>query len=161
MERIASIVLLAVCLAGTGYFYSENVERIKAENVTAEEAAAEAAAQAVVDSIEATKAHFTIPHDRDASTTAIVVALDGSGSTDPEGDSLTYVWTQLNGSTVELLSDEESGNVTSFNAEPGEYTFQLTVTDAYGSSSSEEKTVAVAAEPNQAPEVVLDIYQED
>ena len=158
MERIASIILLAVCVAGTGYFYSENSERLKAEAASNAEAAEIAAAQAVADSIEATKAHFTIPHDRDANTTAILVALDGSGSSDPEGDSLSYTWTQLNGSDIELISEEGSDNITSFNAEPGEYTFKLTVTDAYGSSSSEEKTVAVAAEPNNAPEVVLEVY---
>lgn len=161
MERIASIILLAVCIAGTGYFYMENVDRLNAEAAEAAELAEAAVAQAVADSIEATKAHFTIPHDRDASTTAIVVALDGSGSTDPEGDSLAYTWTQLNGSTVELLSEEGSENITSFNASPGEYTFKLTVTDAYGTSTSEEKTVAVAAEPNNAPEVVLEVYTED
>ena len=162
MERIASILLLVVIAAGTGYYYMENVDRLSAEEVAAAVAAEEAATAAAEAEVEAAKAHFTIPHDRDASSTAIVIALDASGSSDAEGDSLSYSWTQIDGNRVDLSSDEEGdGNVTSFSAEAGEYTFKLTVTDAYGDSSTEEKTVAVATEPNTAPEVVLEVYAED
>ena len=157
MERIATILLLAATAAGLGYGYMDAIERQAAQDAVdaaaLELAAAEAAAQAVEDA----KAKFVIPHDSDENTTAIVVALDGSGSSDVDGDAITYSWTLISGD-AELI---DSSNVARFTAEPGEYTIQLTVTDVYGSSSSEEKTVAVATEPNNAPEAVLDVYQED
>jgi chitinase len=162
MERIASILLLAICVAGTGYYYMENADRLSAADSAAAVATEEAVAAAAAAEVEAAKAHFTIPHDRDVNTTAIVISLDASGSSDAEGDSLSYSWTQIDGNRVDLVFDEDGDdNVTSFDAKAGEYTFKLTVTDAYGVSSSEEKTVAVATEPNTAPEVVLEVYAED
>lgn len=158
MERIATILLLAVTAAGLTYGYMDSVERDKAQN-----AADAIAAQALADSLaaaeaEAAKARFTIPHDSDANTTAIVVALDGSGSSDADGDSLSYSWSLVSGD-AELTSD--STNVTRFTAEPGEYTIQLTVEDTYGTTTSGEKTVNVSTEPNTAPEVVIEVYQEN
>jgi len=158
MERIATILLLAATAAGLTYGYMDSVEREKAQN-----AADAIAAQALADSLaaaeaEAAKARFTIPHDSDANTTAIVVALDGSGSSDADGDSLSYSWSLVSGD-AELTSD--STNVTRFTAEPGEYTIRLTVEDTYGTTTSGEKTVNVSTEPNTAPEVVIEVYQED
>jgi PKD repeat protein len=158
MERIATILLLAAAAAGLGYGYMDAVERQAAQDAADAVAAELAEAQSAADAVEAAKAKFVIPHDNDANTTAIVVALDGSGSSDADGDAITYTWSLLSGD-AELSSD--STNITRFNAEPGEYTIQLTVTDVYGSSTSEEKTVAVSTEPNSAPEAVLDVYQEN
>ena len=144
MERIASIMLLAICLVGTGYLYMEHVDRLAAD---------EAAAAAEV---EAAKIKFTIPHDNDAFTTDITVSLDGSESFDSEGDSLSFYWDQISGDIVYLESFDN--NTTTFRATPGEYTFKLTVSDSYGSSSSENTTISVAQEPNSPPEVVLKVY---
>lgn len=158
MERIATILLLAASAAGLGYGYIDAVERQIAQDASDAVAAQELADSLVAAAVEAAKAKFVIPHDSDANTTAIVVALDGSGSSDADGDDISYSWSLVSGD-AELTSD--STNVTRFNAEPGEYTIQLTVTDVYGSSSSEEKTVAVSTEPNTAPAAVLDVYQEN
>ena len=158
MERIATILLLAASAAGLGYGYLDAVERQKAQDATDAVAAQELADSLAAAAVEAAKAKFVIPHDSDANTTAIVVALDGSGSSDADGDDISYSWSLISGDT-ELTSD--STNVTRFTADPGEYTIQLTVTDVYGSSSSEEKTVAVSTEPNTAPDAVLDVYQEN
>ena len=152
MERIASILLLGLVFAGTGYLYMENVNRINAAAAVEADLEAEAAALAVTDSIEATKAHFEIPHDKDEATTAITVSMDGSGSSDANGDSLAYTWALIAGDAV-LSSDSTAG--TSFTATAGEYTLKLTVTDNYGASSSDEKTVSVEAESNDAPEVQI------
>ena len=152
MERIASMVLLGLVLAGTGYLYMENIDRINADAATDAANALIVAAQAETDSIEAAKAHFEIPHDKDETTTAIIVAMDGSGSSDADGDSLSYSWTLVSGDAV-LSSD--STDLTTFCASAGEYTLKLTVTDNYGASSSDERTVTVEAEPNDAPEVQI------
>jgi len=152
MERIASIVLLVASVAGLGYFYMEKLDRTIADQAVQAEMAILAAAQAETDSIEASKAHFTIPHDKDANTTSMLVLLDGSGSSDAEGDSLVYSWALLDGNT-ELNSD--STDITTFSASAGEYTLKLTVTDNYGASTSDEKTVSVATEPNTAPDVQI------
>lgn len=152
MERIASIVLLAACIAGLGYFYMEKINRTIADQAIQAEMTILATAQAETDSIEASKAHFTIPHDKDANTTSMVVLLDGSESSDAEGDSLAYSWALIDGN-AKLNSD--STDVTTFSASAGEYTLKLTVTDNYGASTSDEKTVSVAIEPNTAPDAQI------
>ena len=72
-----------------------------------------------------------------------LVTLNGSGSSDVDGDALTFVWTQ--GSTV-------VGNsaMVQLNLKQGTYTFTLTVTDAGGLSSSAVTHVSVT-HGNQPP----------
>ena len=160
MERIATIVLLVASVAAVGYLKMEQLDLYAANAEAAEIAAAEDAAAEAVELIEAAKIRFTIPHDKDVNTTDITVALDGSDSYDVEGDSLSYTWTQTSGNNVYLqYTDDADGNTTNFSASPGEYTFKLTVSDSYGSSSSGEATVSVAEEPNSPPEVVVKVYE--
>ena len=139
------------------------MEQLDLYETNAEIAAAEAVEIAANDAaalVEAAKVRFTIPHDKDVNTTDITVALDGSDSFDAEGDSLSYTWTQTSGNNVYLqYADDAEGNTTKFSASPGEYTFKLTVSDSYGSSSSGETTVSVAEEPNSPPEVVVKVYE--
>jgi chitinase len=80
------------------------------------------------------------------------VRLDGSGSTDPDGDPLTYSWTQIAGTPV-TLSDANSAQptFTAPNQAPKAQetlTFSLTVTDSFGASSS----------PDSVDVTVQDIY---
>ena len=78
---------------------------------------------------------------------AALVQLDGTGSTDPEGQPLTYDWQQTGGPAV-TLSDPESGTPT-FTAPnlPATLTFDLTVTDPYAAFDSDQVVITVGDEP--------------
>ena len=64
------------------------------------------------------------------------VTLDGSGSTDPAGDTLSYQWTQTSGVTVTLSSDTAVQPTFAAPSESGTLTFQLIVTDTQGNTST-------------------------
>ncbi len=72
------------------------------------------------------------------------VTLSGSASSDPDGDALTYSWTQLSGPPTTVFS---AGSVQATTTLPvaGTYVFQLTVTDSRGGTATD--TVTVAANP--------------
>jgi hypothetical protein len=72
--------------------------------------------------------------------------LDGSHSTDPDGQPLAFQWEQLGGPTVTLLDRNRSiARVTGTPTGPATLFFQLTVTDPFGQQSSEIVTVTVRA----------------
>lgn len=60
------------------------------------------------------------------------VSLDGSGSDDPDGDDLTYSW-----------SNGDSGVSTTVNLGVGVHTFTLTVTDEQGATDSDEVSIEI------------------
>ena len=76
------------------------------------------------------------------------VTLDGTGSSDPDGDDLLFHWVQTDGTTV-TLSDPDAARPT-FTAPllDGVLTFSLTVTDTFGAFGSDTTTVTVG---NSAP----------
>ncbi|MBN1575077.1 MAG: tandem-95 repeat protein, partial [Chitinispirillaceae bacterium] len=73
----------------------------------------------------------------------LTVAFDGSGSTDPDYDALTYAWTfgDGGGSTAAKISHSYTT--------AGSYTAKLKVSDGKGGSDSTTLTISVAA--NRAP----------
>ena len=101
--------------------------------------------------------------DDDAAVANAPVALDGSGSSDPNshvGDTLTYAWehTLTNGTapaTAITLPDATAESPTFTPTAAGAYTFTLTVTDSVGASHTDTVVITVSAPVDTtAPTVV-------
>ena len=116
----------------------------------------DAEAQAKANREEAEKYKDAVDHDSDPKTITYPVVLDASKSHDPDqGDKLTFSWEQTAGDSVKLSSTK--GQVVTFAAPSGQYTFEVTVTDDYDVSTSVAKTVKIGTEPNAHPVVILDV----
>src|SRR3989304_5627522 len=86
-------------------------------------------------------------------TNGDVVALDGSGSTDPEGDTLTYSWvmTSSPGGSNAALSSATAVSP-SFTADlAGDYVMALIVNDGAADSAPDTVTGTAGPGPNLAP----------
>ena len=138
-----------------------NIEEERQANIDARQEAeaqakedAEAREQAYLK--EAEKYKDAVDHDSDPKTTTYPVVLDASKSRDPDqGDKLTFSWIQTAGEVVELSSNK--GQVVTFSASSGQYTFEVTATDDYDVSTSVAKTVKIGPEPNASPVVILEV----
>ena len=112
-----------------------------------------------IDQEEKTKFKVQIPHDGRPETNTYPMILDATSSFDPDqGDRIRFSWKQLSGNKIRLRPNSSSG-IVSFEGTPGDYTFELTVSDNYGKSTVIAKTVKIENEPNQAPIVDLEIRQ--
>ena len=78
------------------------------------------------------------------------VVLDGSGSFDPDGDSLNYEWTQISDGVPVVLGDRNSPHPEFIADEGGVYEFDLVVTDSLGFISDPD-TVSISVEPELRP----------
>ncbi len=73
------------------------------------------------------------------------IALDGSASTDPDNDNLTYNWSQVGGIDVVLSSNSSSTPFFDAPAGGGNLVFQLIVNDGTASSTPAQAVVSVLA----------------
>jgi hypothetical protein len=79
------------------------------------------------------------------------VFLDGSGSSDPEGKTLSYQWSKTSGPDLYQIQSPQSATTTIINLVQGNYTFRLTVKDPEGLEHSTAVSFEVKAQPNVAP----------
>ncbi len=92
-----------------------------------------------------------IKHDGRPETNTATVIMDAGGSYDPNKvDKLLFEWKQVDGKTVYLEPNPSSPRV-AFNAGPGVYKFEITLTDGYGTIIKDTKIVEVLSEPNDLP----------
>ncbi|HMJ76080.1 MAG TPA: PKD domain-containing protein, partial [Iamia sp.] len=76
------------------------------------------------------------------------VTLDGTGSSDPDSDTLTYGWVQTGGTTVTLSDDTAAQPTFTAPTGPATLTFELTVTDPGGESDTDTVVITVNAPPS-------------
>ena len=86
-----------------------------------------------------------------AATADTAVELDGRGSSDPDGDALTYWWVQVEGPPVGL-ADERAVGTTFTPTEPGRYGFVLIVNDGQTRSFSDQVSIQVSRPPPETGE---------
>ena len=100
----------------------------------------------------------TIIHDGNPETNKYNLKLDAGGSNDEESDKIEYAWTQISGNKLDMSNNKSQ--VVYLQAEAGEYSFKLDVTDSYGTTSSYTQAVAIDTEPNSPPEATFSITEE-
>ena len=161
LTSVAAIIGLFVLMVWARQGELSSIEDERQANIVARQDAEaqemeddEARAQAYQK--EAEKYKDAVDHDSDPKTITYPVVLDASKSRDPDqGDKLTFSWVQTAGEVVELSSTK--GQVVTFAAPSGQYTFEVKATDDYGVSTSVAKTVKIGAEPNASPVVILEV----
>ena len=78
----------------------------------------------------------------DTTSSDTLISLDGTGSTDPDGDKFTYSWVKLSGPAGEFVNTSTAvPNYTPSAA--GTAIFELTVTDDKGESDADSVTIIV------------------
>jgi len=74
--------------------------------------------------------------------------LDGSPSYDPDGDAITYQWSQLSGATVSLSPGSTNCSPSFIPNLPGNYLFQLVVSDGFTVSEPVQVEAIITSDNN-------------
>jgi len=108
---------------------------------------------------ERSKIKVQVEHDNSPFTNSYPMILDATGSFDPDlGDKIHFKWRQVSGPKVTLKPNHFSSKV-SFIGSPGDYQFELTVSDDYGAKHTVIKSVLIEPEGNLAPIIDMKIRQ--
>lgn len=79
----------------------------------------------------------------DVGTNGVLFSLDGSGSSDSDGDTLTYSWTQTT-SIGGVFADTDTATPDFTPSATGTAIFELTVTDPKGKSDTDTVTIVIS-----------------
>lgn len=85
--------------------------------------------------------------------------LNGTQSSDPDGDPITYAFQKIGGPQQFTLTAVSTGIVSLTQLVQGTYTFKLVVTDDKGASSSDDVNIVVSAAPTGGQEFQLSFAQ--
>ena len=170
MNKIISVAIILTLAISLKYFNDKKREMIKSKNsknidsnllinkqqdrIEKNRIKLEEMAQ-----FERTKLKVTVEHDSSPITNSYPIILDASGSYDPDmGDVIKFKWKQISGPKIKIMPDVFRDKV-SFEGTPGEYTFELIVSDNYGAENKVIKTVIIEPEPNLSPVIKMKIRQ--
>jgi hypothetical protein len=105
-------------------------------------------------------AHIAASFEGNVGEAGVLVTADGTGSSDPDGDDITYAWTFdgaiPDGSSITDDNALSDASIQTFTPDvAGTYTIYLTVTDVHGYASTQASATLVAAAANQQPAAVI------
>ena len=156
IETPLTVILIFACLSLFSYSivdgHNNRIAKAESERALAE--------KIILDEKRATEIasrslNITIVHDNDPDTYEQSVVLSAAASYDNESDSMEFYWKQFSGNNVADINDTRKNSVLNFDAQSGDYGFELTVTDNYGASCTDTFWVNVSPEPNSCPVVVI------
>ena len=156
IETPLTIILIITCLflftSSVVNSTNDKIAKIESDKALAEKIMLDEKRSA---EIAARSLNITIVHDNDPDTYEQSVVLSATSSYDNERDSMEFYWKQFSGNNVADINDSREESTLNFEAQSGNYGFELTVTDNYGASCIDTFWVNVSPEPNSCPVVII------
>jgi hypothetical protein len=80
------------------------------------------------------------------------ITLDGTASFDPDGNPVTYRWRSIGNKQANIINAETpTPTINAFNGGPGEYIFELTVTDSFGAFTVDTVRIILSGDAPPVP----------